>query len=192
MPSAIESDRFKAKCTSGSTYIVIEKTNESTESRILSEHTLVTTRKSYFLSTGEKVNKLTDEDYFLIDTKKTITRKKAIFRKSVITDMKTIFDYLKNQSLCIAIILAIPGMQKVLVTDYSSPSLKLLPASIAVSMAIVFSVYNLIWFYFSLEEKPKLKPLHIFAIVFTFTLAAAAMVVAALKTHQELSLLILA
>jgi len=188
MTSSIESDRFKAKCASGSTYIVIEKTKESTESRVLNEQTLVTTRKSYFLSTGEKVNKLTEKDYLIINEKKTITRKKIAFRKSFIADIKTIFDYLKNQALCIAMALAIPEIHKVLAKNYSSPLLIRLTAATAASMAIVFSVYNLIWFYSSLEDKPKLKPHHIFAIMFTFALAAAAMAVAALKTYQELTI----
>ncbi|MFL1562466.1 hypothetical protein ACI77J_14750 [Pseudomonas sp. O64] len=191
MTSAIESDRFKAKCASGKTYTVIEKTKDIKEPRGHNEQTFITTQKSYFLSTGEKVNKLADKEYLIIIKKKKITRKKPLFRKSLVTDIKTIFDYLKNQALCIAIVLAIPEMLRILAKDYNDHSITLMAFATAASTATVFSVYNLIWFYCTLEEKPKLKLLHILAIIFAFVLVLASMAIAGLKTSQEITDLIM-
>lgn len=187
MTSAIESDRFKAKCASGKTYTVIEKTKEIKEPGGHNVQTFITTKKSYFLSTGEKVNKLADKDYLIIIKKKKITSKKPLFRKSLITDIKTIFDYLKNQALCIAIVLATPEMLKILAKYYNNNSITLIAFATSTSIATVFSAYNLIWFYCTLEEKPKLKLLHILAIIFAFVLVLASMAVAGLKISQEIT-----
>ena len=181
MTSAIESDRFEAKCASGSTYIVIEKTKELTESKILSEQTFVTSRKSYFLSTGEKLNKVREKDYLIIDAKKIITQidpKPSKPKKFNTTDTKTIFDYLKNQALCFAIVLSIPEILIVLKNSNIGIEYMIPAISIAISMAVVFSAINCIWLFTSLEEKPKLTLVDVFvtALIISFILGASAIV----------------
>jgi hypothetical protein len=181
-----ETDRFKAKCAAGNTYTIIENTKETKEPRTLNEHVYETSRKYYFLLTGEKVNKLAEDTYLIINKKRIITKDKPRFKKSYIGDLKTVFDYLKNQALLIAIVLAIPEIVSIIANAHLGSWVTLLGFSIATSMATVFSVYNLIWLHYTLEEKPKQKTLRILTLVFTFTLAAAAMAVAALKTFHSL------
>lgn len=181
-----ETDRFKAKCAAGNTYTIIENTKKTKEPRSLDEHIYEMSRKSYFLSTGEKVNKLTESTYLIIKGKKIITQDQPRFKKSYIGDLKTVFDYLKNQALLIAIVLATPEIVSIIANAHLGSWVTLLGFSIATSLAFVFSVYNLIWLQCTLEEKPKQKSLRILILVFTLTLAAASMAVAALKAVRAL------
>ncbi|MGX1127288.1 hypothetical protein [Pseudomonas sp. HLS-6 TE3448] len=93
---------------------------------------------------------------------------------------------MKNQALLIAIVIAIPEIVSIIANARLGSWVALLGFSIATSLAAVFSVYNLIWLHYTLEDKPKQKTLRILTLAFTFTLAAAAMAVAALKTFHAL------
>lgn len=194
MTSATDSGRFETKCAAGVTYIVIEKIKESTESKLLSEQTVVTSRKTYFLLTGEKVNRLTDDDYFIIDTKKKITRTpvKTIKPKRFnVGDIKTIFDFLKNQSLCIAILIAIPDIISTMNQSNVDSFFIKAAFALALSMTFVFSVINIIWLLSSLEDKPRLGYIDVIGLGLTLIFILAAMTIAALKAFQGSRLFIL-
>lgn len=194
MTSATDSGRVETKCAAGVTYIVIEKIKESTESKLLSEQTVVTSRKTYFLLTGEKVNRLTDDDYLIIDTKKTITRTpvKTIKPKRFnVGDIKTIFDFLKNQSLCIAILIAIPDIISTMNQSNADSFFIKAAFALALSMTFVFSVINVIWLLSSLEDKPRLGYIDVIGLGLTLIFILAAMTIAALKAFQGSRLFIL-
>lgn len=194
MTSATDSGRFETKCAAGVTYIVIEKIKESTESRLLSEQTVVTSRKTYFLLTGEKVNRLTDDDYLIINTKKTITRtpaKPIKPKRFNAGDTKTIFDFLKNQSLCIAILIAIPEILSTLNQSNVDSFFITAAFGVATGMTIVFSVINIIWLLSSLEDKPGLRCIDVIGLGLTLIFFLAAMSIAALKAFQGSRLFIL-
>jgi len=181
MTNAIESDRFNAKCLSGKTYEVIELTEEIKQPCAHYTQACTVTHKTFFLSTGESVNKLTDKLYLIIKDQKVISRRKIIIRKPNTADIKTMFDYLKNQALCIAIILSTPEIITIINIVYNTSATELICTSITASASIVFSIYNLIWFFSSLEEKPKPNPIHICAILFMLVFVAAVMWLAILK-----------
>lgn len=194
MTSATDSGRVETKCAAGVTYIVIEKIKESTESKLLSEQTVVTSRKTYFLLTGEKVNRLTDDDYLIIDTKKTITRTPAKTIKPKrfnVGDIKTIFDFLKNQSLCIAILIAIPDIISTMNQSNVDSFFIKAAFALALSMTFVFSVINIIWLLSSLEDKPRLGYIDVIGLGLTLIFILAAMTIAALKAFQGSRLFIL-
>ncbi|MBV4452727.1 MULTISPECIES: hypothetical protein [Pseudomonas] len=188
MTSAIESGSFIAKCGSGKKYKVIEKTKETNEPSTHYKQVFVTIQKSYFLSTGEAVNKLSDKHYLIVKNQIIISRTEAIINKPTIADIKSIFDYLKNQALCIAIMLAIPELTKVLFKAYNNPALTINSICIAFGAATVFSIYNLIGLFSSLEDKPKLKPLDIIVILFILGFNAAVMWLAILKALQGIDI----
>lgn len=186
MTSAIESDRFNAKCDLGKTYEIIEIAKEINEPSTHYEQICTTIQKTYFLSTGESVNKLSDKHYLIIKNQKIISRKKLLLKIGSTADIKTIFDYLKNQALCIAIVLAIPEIIKITTKTYQNPILIVIPILFAASASLVFTLYNLIWLFTNLESKPKFNFLNIFTVSFVVAAIATAMWLALLKIYNDI------
>jgi len=183
MTSAIESDRFNAKCDLGKTYEVIEITEEIIEPSAHYEQVFTKILKSYFLSTGESVNRLSEKHYLIIKSQKIISRKKLTFTNRSFTDIKIIFDYTKNQALCIAVMLATPEIINTLTKTYNSHALNLIFISMATAVSLVLSAYNLAWLFSSLESKPKLNFIHISTTLLVILFVASAMWLAILKAY---------
>ncbi|WP_421526439.1 hypothetical protein [Pseudomonas yamanorum] len=183
MTSAIESDRFNAKCELGKTYEVIEKTEETNEPSAHYEQVFTKTLKSYYLSTGESVNRLSDKHYLIIKSQKIISRKKLNYKSRSFADIKTIFDYTKNQALCIAIMLATPEITNTLTKIYNSHALNLIFISMATAVSLVLSAYNMAWLFSSLENKLKFNLIHILTALIVLLFIGSAMWLAILKAY---------
>jgi len=186
MTSAIETNRFKAKCASGKTYTVIEKTKEIKEPRGQNEQTFILVQKSYFLSTGEKVNKLSEKGYLIINEKKKINRKDPIIPKQFFTDIKTLFDGLKNLALCIAMILALPQLQEITAIFNDNHEFIAFANFMASAVIVILCAFNLFWLFSSMESKPKYRRFNIFCTSLLVLIIVTVVGCAAFITHPKL------
>lgn len=157
MTSAIETSRFKAKCKSKETYIVIEKTKEIKEPRGRGEQTVITSQKTYFLETEEKVNKINNTDFLIIKKDLIVSKVEPFIGKPFITDIKTLFDGLKNLALCFAILLSLPTMQVMAASTYDHRWFTVGFIWAGLAMVALLIGYNFLWLYSTMEAKPKFK-----------------------------------
>ena len=155
MTSAIETIRFKAKCKSKETYIVIEKTKETKEPRGRGEQIVITSQKTYSLETGEKVNKLNSTDFLIIKRDLVIRKTEPLIGKSFIADIKTLFDGLKNLALCLAVLFALPTMQAMAASTYDHRWFTVGSIWAGLAIVVLLIIYNFLWLYSTMEAKPK-------------------------------------
>lgn len=155
MTSAIETIRFKAKCKSKETYIVIEKTKETKEPRGRGEQIVITSQKTYSLETGEKVNKLNSTDFLIIKRDLVIRKTEPLIGKSFIADIKTLFDGLKNLALCLAVLFALPTMQAMAASTYDHRWFTVGSIWAGLAIVVLLIIYNFLWLYSTMETKPK-------------------------------------
>ncbi|MBV4483375.1 hypothetical protein [Pseudomonas khavaziana] len=188
MTAAIETDRFKAKTKSKETYIVIEKTKETKEPRGLGEQTVITSQKTYFLDTGEKVNKVNNTDFMIIKKDLLIRKVEPFFSKPFIVDIKTLFDGLKNLALCLAMLVALPIMQAMAALTYDQRFFVVAFTWAALVLIIMLAGYNFIWLYKTMEAKPKSKVLDKTAWLVTFLIVAFIFFCAMAITYPKLVL----
>lgn len=188
MTSTIETSRFKAKCKSKETYIVIEKTKVIKEPRGRGEQTVITSQKTYFLETGEKVNKINDTDFLVIKKKLVIRQAEPLIGKSFIADIKTLFDGLKNLALCLAILLALPTMQAMAASTYDHRWFTVGFIWAGLAMVVLLVLYNFLWLYSTMEAKPKSKFFNNLSWFATISTAALTFFFATAFTYPKLIL----
>ncbi|KRP45422.1 hypothetical protein SAMN04490190_0836 [Pseudomonas libanensis] len=188
MTAAIETDRFKAKTKSKEAYIVIEKTKETKEPRGQGEQTVITSQKTYFLDTGEKVNKVNSADFLIIKKNLVIRKVEPFFSKPFIVDIKTLFDGLKNLALCLAMLVALPTMQAMAALTYDHRFFVVAFTWAALVVIIMLAGYNFIWLYKTMEAKPKSKVLDKAAWFVTFLIVAFIFFCAIVITYPKLVL----
>ncbi|WP_152031519.1 hypothetical protein [Pseudomonas putida] len=188
MTSAIETRRFKAKCKSKETYIVIEKTKETKEPRGRGGQTVITSQKTYFLDTEEKVNKLNSTDFLIIKRNLIIRKTEPFISKSFIADIKTLFDGLKNLALCLAILLALPTMQAMAASAYDHRWFTVGFVWAGLAMVILLALYNFLWLYSTMEANPKSNFLNSFSWLATALITAITFFCATVITLPKLIL----
>lgn len=188
MTSAIETSRFKAKCKSKETYIVIEKTKEIKEPRGRGEQTVITSRKTYFLDTEEKVNRINDTDFLVIKKNLVIRKTEPLISKSFIADIKALFDGLKNLALCLAMLLALPTMQAMVASAYDHRWFTVGFIWAGLAMVVLLVLYNFLWLYSTMEAKPKHKFFNNLSWLATILIAALTFFFATVFTYPKLIL----
>lgn len=120
------------------------------------EQTTTISKKTYILSTGENVDKINETDYVI--TKRTVISKiTPIIGKSFITDIKTLFDGLKNLAICFAILLALPTMQMMAANTYDHRFFTVGFIWAGLALTALLTTYNFIWLYSTMESKPMSK-----------------------------------
>lgn len=186
MTSAIETNRFKARCTSKRAYTIIEKTKEIKEPRGRNEQTVITSQKTYFLESGEKVNKLNNTDFMVIKSKLVISKVEPFISKQLITDIKTLFDGLKNLALCFAMLLALPLLQTMLASVYDNRVFAVAAIWASLATIVLLAGYNFIWLYKTMEAKPKFQFLNKLSWLFIILITALIFLCTTAITYPKL------
>lgn len=104
-----------------------------------------------------------------------------MFSKEFISDIKTLFDAIRNIAICASLTLGLPFIEIATPTVFGHNWLKFIATSLTIGIILGLYIFNLVWLFSSFSERPKSKLLHGTSSFILVTLVSATIAGTAFK-----------
>ncbi len=102
-----------------------------------------------------------------------------MINEEFLSDIKTLFDAFRNIGICAALTLGLPYVEQSILSVSNSVWLSHLVTEFYMLIIAIFYLFNLIWLFGTLKEKPKYKALFVVSSIIVISLVTLSICVVA-------------